>query len=71
MQVGIKNQLFKKLKQGRIKMESSEAQETTTVTANSTDELQKLVNDMIENGWQTEGGVINNSDSTFSQKLVR
>jgi hypothetical protein len=52
-------------------MESSEAPETTTLTANSTDELQKLVNDMIENGWQTEGGVINNSDSTFSQKLVR
>jgi len=44
---------------------------TTTVTANSTDELQKLVNDMIENGWQTEGGVINNENRTFSQKMVK
>ncbi len=36
-------------------MKSPEERATTTVTANSTDELQKLVNDMIENGWQTEG----------------
>ncbi|MEO6694488.1 MAG: hypothetical protein ABIY50_00250 [Ignavibacteria bacterium] len=45
--------------------------ESTTVTANSTDELEKKVNDMIENGWQTEGEIINNSDSTFSQKMTR
>lgn len=48
------------------------SQSTKTVTAGSLDELNAMVKtEIIEQGWQTEGAVINNPDGTYSQKLVK
>lgn len=52
-------------------MKASDEKESKTVTADSTENLQKLVDDMIENGWQTEGEPSNNEDQTYSQRMVK
>ncbi len=42
------------------------------VTAKALDELNKKVQtEIVEQGWQTEGPVINNTNGTFSQKMVK
>jgi hypothetical protein len=47
----------------------NEDRESRKVSANSKDELNKEVNEMIGQGWETEGGVISNPDGTFSQNM--
>lgn len=42
------------------------------ITAPTIPELNEKVNkEIMEQGWQTDGGVIKNPDGTVSQKLVR
>ncbi len=51
---------------------SATSRSSKTVTANTQEELNKIVQkEIVEQGWQTEGPVINNADGTFSQKLVK
>lgn len=44
--------------------------EYTIVTANTNDELIKKVNEMLNQGWETEGGVAISQDGTFHQAMI-
>ncbi|MEO8664827.1 MAG: hypothetical protein ABI462_04965 [Ignavibacteria bacterium] len=50
----------------------NESRKSKVVSANSEAELSVIVQtEIVEQGWQADGGVIKNSDGTFSQKLVK
>ncbi len=44
--------------------------EYTIVSAKDDKSLIEKVNDMIEQGWETEGGVFISSDGTFYQSMI-
>ena len=44
--------------------------EYTIVTADSNSELVKKVNEMLNQGWETEGGVAISQDGTFHQAMI-
>ncbi len=44
--------------------------EYTIVTASSNDELVKKVNEMLNQGWETEGGVAISQDGNFHQAMI-
>jgi hypothetical protein len=45
--------------------------ESRNVTANTLEELNKKVQEMVEQGWHADGAVIENKDGTFTQKMVK
>jgi len=49
----------------------STSNQSKTVTADNEQDLNLIVKDMVEQGWQTDGSVIKNTDGTVSQRLVR
>ncbi|HQY21059.1 MAG TPA: DUF1737 domain-containing protein [Ignavibacteria bacterium] len=44
--------------------------EYTIVTADSNSELVKKVNEMLNQGWETEGGVAISQDGNFHQAMI-
>lgn len=45
---------------------------TQIITADSQKELdEKVQKEMIERGWETDGGEYKNPDGTFSQKMIK
>ncbi|MBS1519056.1 MAG: DUF1737 domain-containing protein [Bacteroidetes bacterium] len=44
--------------------------EYTILTADTNDELVKKVNEMFNQGWETEGGVAISSDGKFHQAMI-
>lgn len=44
--------------------------EYTIVTADSNSELVKKVNEMLNQGWETEGGVAISQDGIFHQAMI-
>lgn len=51
-------------------MKSGDA-ENSVVSAKSMDELNKIIKDMIEQGWESEGSIQSNEDGTFSQRMKK
>lgn len=47
------------------------SQSSRTVTADTKEELNQKVEDLVEQGWQSDGAVVENPDGTFSQKMIR
>ncbi|MBK8983124.1 MAG: DUF1737 domain-containing protein [Ignavibacteria bacterium] len=44
--------------------------EYTIVTASSNEELVKKVNEMLNQGWETEGGVAISQDGNYHQAMI-
>lgn len=47
------------------------ADNTITISAATLDELNKMIADLIAQGWHTDSEPTNNSDGTFSATMIR
>ncbi len=45
--------------------------EVTFASGKDLEELKKAETDLIEHGWESEGPIIQNSDGTFSRKMIK
>ena len=51
--------------------DDNQTTEVTFARGRDLPELKKAVEDLIEQGWMSEGPVIENADGTFSRKMVK
>ena len=46
-------------------------EENTMVSAETAEDLEKALSEMIEQGWEADGSIQSNEDGTFSQKMKK
>ena len=46
-------------------------EENTIVSAETAEDLKKVLSEMIEQGWEADGSIQSNEDGTFSQKMKK
>ncbi len=52
-------------------MTPNNSQASIVITAGTQEELQKLVQDMVNQGWHSDGNVVHNPDGTYSVQMFR
>lgn len=52
-------------------MDNSKTSEATFARGRDLDELRRSEQDLVEQGWQAEGPVIENNDGTLSRKMTK